>query len=45
MLAEIQKDARTRMGKSLETLRHELAKIRTGRAHRSGASTLKSVRL
>lgn len=35
MLAEIQKDARTRMGKSLESLRHELAKIRTGRAHPS----------
>ena len=33
MLAEIQKDTRVRMGKSLETLRHELAKIRTGRAH------------
>ena len=35
MLAEIKKDARTRMGKSLESLRHELAKIRTGRAHPS----------
>jgi ribosome recycling factor len=35
MLAEIQKDARVRMGKSLESLRHELAKIRTGRAHPS----------
>ena len=35
MLAEIQKDTRIRMGKSLETLRHELAKIRTGRAHPS----------
>jgi ribosome recycling factor len=35
MLAEIQKDARIRMGKSLESLRHELAKIRTGRAHPS----------
>jgi len=35
MLAEIKKDAQTRMGKSLETLRHELAKIRTGRAHPS----------
>ncbi len=35
MLAAIQKDARVRMGKSLETLRHELAKIRTGRAHPS----------
>jgi len=33
MLAEIEKDARVRMGKSLESLRHELAKIRTGRAH------------
>jgi ribosome recycling factor len=35
MLAEIQTDARTRMNKSLENLRHELAKIRTGRAHPS----------
>ena len=35
MLAAIQKDARVRMGKSLESLRHELAKIRTGRAHPS----------
>jgi ribosome recycling factor len=35
MLAEIQKDTRVRMGKSLESLRHELAKIRTGRAHPS----------
>jgi len=35
MLAEIQNDARSRMSKSLETLRHELAKIRTGRAHPS----------
>lgn len=35
MLAEIKKDARTRMNKSIEALRHELAKIRTGRAHPS----------
>ncbi len=35
MLADIQKDTRVRMGKSLESLRHELAKIRTGRAHPS----------
>jgi len=35
MLAEIQNDALTRMNKSLESLRHELAKIRTGRAHPS----------
>ncbi len=35
MLAEIQNDARSRMSKSLEALRHELAKIRTGRAHPS----------
>lgn len=35
MLADIKKDARTRMAKSLESLRHELAKIRTGRAHPS----------
>jgi ribosome recycling factor len=35
MLAEIKKDARIRMNKSLDSLRHELAKIRTGRAHPS----------
>lgn len=35
MLAEIKTDARARMSKSLENLRHELAKIRTGRAHPS----------
>ncbi len=33
MLEDIKKDARIRMGKSLESLRTELAKIRTGRAH------------
>jgi ribosome recycling factor len=35
MLEDIKSDARTRMRKSLEALRHELAKIRTGRAHPS----------
>ena len=35
MLTDIKKDTRTRMNKSLESLRHELAKIRTGRAHPS----------
>jgi ribosome recycling factor len=35
MLEDIKKDARIRMGKSLEALRRELAKIRTGRAHPS----------
>ena len=35
MIADIVKDARVRMGKSIENLRHELAKIRTGRAHPS----------
>jgi ribosome recycling factor len=35
MLEDIKKDARIRMSKSLETLRRELAKIRTGRAHPS----------
>lgn len=35
MLPEIKLDTRTRMNKSLESLRHELAKIRTGRAHPS----------
>lgn len=35
MLADIKKDARSRMDKSLDSLRSELAKIRTGRAHPS----------
>lgn len=35
MISDIKKDARGRMAKSLESLRHELAKIRTGRAHPS----------
>ena len=35
MIDDIKKDAMSRMGKSVESLRHELAKIRTGRAHPS----------
>lgn len=35
MTDSIKKDANSRMGKSIESLRHELAKIRTGRAHTS----------
>ncbi len=35
MLEEIKKDAKIRMHKSLESLRRELSKIRTGRAHPS----------
>jgi ribosome recycling factor len=35
MLEDIKRDARIRMNKSLESLRKELAKIRTGRAHPS----------
>jgi ribosome recycling factor len=35
MLEEIKQDARIRMTKSLDALRRELAKIRTGRAHPS----------
>lgn len=33
MIEEIKKDARARMGKSIESLQHEFTKIRTGRAH------------
>ncbi|GAP66540.1 ribosome recycling factor (rrf) protein [Mizugakiibacter sediminis] len=32
MLNDIKKDAQTRMGKSVETLKHELQRLRTGRA-------------
>ncbi|MBV5308851.1 ribosome recycling factor [Chromatium okenii] len=35
MIEDIKKDAALRMGKSIEALTHELAKIRTGRAHPS----------
>ena len=35
MLNEIQKDAETRMGKTIDSLKDELAKVRTGRAHPS----------
>jgi len=35
MIDDIKQDAATRMGKSVEALGHELAKVRTGRAHPS----------
>lgn len=35
MIIEIKKDAATRMGKSVESLKHELGKVRTGRANAS----------
>jgi ribosome recycling factor len=35
MIDDIQKDAATRMGKSVESLKNELSKLRTGRAHTS----------
>jgi len=35
MINEVKNDAQTRMGKSVESFRHQLAKIRTGRAHPS----------
>lgn len=35
MIDDIKKDAATRMGKSVDALDHELAKVRTGRAHPS----------
>lgn len=35
MISDIQQDASARMGKSVEALKHEFAKIRTGRAHPS----------
>jgi ribosome recycling factor len=35
MIEDIKKDAIERMGKTVEALRHELAKVRTGRAHPS----------
>jgi ribosome recycling factor len=35
MIEDIQKDADIRMGKSIEALKHDLTKLRTGRAHTS----------
>ena len=35
MVEDIKKDARSRMSKSVEVLKHELTKLRTGRAHTS----------
>jgi ribosome recycling factor len=35
MISDIQQSAATRMGKSIEALKHEFDKIRTGRAHPS----------
>jgi ribosome recycling factor len=35
MISDIFQDASTRMGKSIEALKHEFSKIRTGRAHPS----------
>lgn len=35
MVEDIKKDARTRMQKSVEALKHEMSKLRTGRAHAS----------
>ena len=35
MIEDIKKDARLRMDKSIDALRHELTKLRTGRAHTS----------
>lgn len=41
MLKEIKKDAQTRMNKSIESLRHDLAKVRTGRASTALVDQLK----
>ncbi len=35
MISDIQQSAATRMGKSIEAMKHEFSKIRTGRAHPS----------
>ena len=35
MIEDIKKDAETRMGKSIESLKSDLTKLRTGRAHTS----------
>jgi len=40
MIEDIKKDAQTRMGKSIESFKTDLAKIRTGRAHTSLLDTI-----
>jgi len=35
MINDLKKDAETRMGKSIDSLKHDLSKVRTGRAHPS----------
>ncbi|HFE37068.1 MAG TPA: ribosome recycling factor [Gammaproteobacteria bacterium] len=40
MLEEIKKDAEIRMGKSIASLKQDLAKVRTGRAHTSLLDTI-----
>ena len=40
MIEDIKKDAESRMGKSIESLKTDLAKIRTGRAHASLLDTI-----
>ena len=40
MLNDIQKDAKSRMSKSVDALKNQLAKIRTGRAHPSLLDTI-----
>ena len=41
MLNEIKKDAQARMGKSIEALRHNLVKVRTGRANAGLVDSIK----
>ena len=41
MLNEIKKDAQARMGKSIEALRHNLVKVRTGRASTGLVDTIR----
>lgn len=41
MLNDIKKDAQTRMAKSVEALRHDLVKVRTGRASTGLVDTIK----
>ena len=41
MLNEIKKDAQARMGKSIESLRHALVKVRTGRANAGLVDSIK----
>ena len=43
MLNDIKRDAQTRMGKSIDALKHDLSRLRTGRASTSLVDNIKEI--